>query len=60
VGGKRDQAVLKTLGKIYVDHCEDRMRVAVVYGAGHMPGISAGLRDRHGYLPRKADWIVVL
>jgi hypothetical protein len=36
------------------------MRVAVVYGAGHMPGIAAGLRARHGYLPRKADWVVVV
>ncbi len=52
--------ILESLEKIYAEHCEDRMRVAVVYGAGHMPAVAAGLRARHGYLPRSADWVVVL
>lgn len=57
---KRDRVVLAALEAIYAERCEDRMRVAVVYGAGHMPGIAAGLRARYGYLPRRADWVVVV
>jgi len=33
--------------------------VAVVYGAGHMPGVVHHLATAYGYRPRDAEWLTV-
>ncbi|MEU8792522.1 hypothetical protein [Streptomyces sp. NPDC048643] len=57
---RRDQRLLDALGEIHAERGHEPLRVAVVYGAGHVPAIVSGLRDRHGYRPREADWLTVL
>ncbi|MER7976009.1 hypothetical protein [Streptomyces sp. NPDC095817] len=57
---RRDRRLLDALGEIHAERGDEPLRVAVVYGAGHVPAIVHGLRDRHGYRPREADWLTVL
>jgi hypothetical protein len=56
---RRDQLLLAALEKIHAERCEEPIAVAVLYGAGHIPAIASGLRDRHGYRPRQAEWLTV-
>ncbi|MFF3617047.1 hypothetical protein [Streptomyces sp. NPDC002580] len=58
--GRRDQRLLAALGEIHAERGDEPIRVAVVYGAGHVPAIVSGLMDRHGYRPREAEWLTVL
>ncbi|WP_150136470.1 hypothetical protein [Streptomyces hyaluromycini] len=58
--GRRDQRLLDALGEIHAERGEEPIRVAVVYGAGHVPAIVSGLWDRYGYRPREAEWLTVL
>jgi hypothetical protein len=57
---RRDQRLLDALGEIHAEHGDERFRVAVVYGAGHVPAIVSGLWDRYGYRPREAEWLTVV
>lgn len=57
---RRDQRLLDALGEICSARHEEEIRVAVVYGAGHVPAIVSGLWDRYGYRPREAEWLTVL
>ncbi|MFG2780978.1 hypothetical protein ACGFY7_24385 [Streptomyces prunicolor] len=57
---RRDQRLLDALGEIQANHGAEPFRVAVVYGAGHVPAIVSGLWDRYGYRPREAEWLTVL
>lgn len=56
---RRDRRLLDALGEIHAEHRGEPLRVAVVYGAGHVPAIVTGLRERHGYRPRDAEWLTV-
>ena len=57
---RRDRRLLDALGEIEAEHGGERFRVAVVYGAAHVPAIVSGLWDRYGYRPREAEWLTVL
>ncbi|MFD4503675.1 hypothetical protein [Streptomyces sp. NPDC058457] len=57
--GRRDQRLLDALGEIHAERGNEAIRVAVVYGAGHVPAIVSGLWDRYGYRPREAEWVTV-
>lgn len=57
---RRDQRLLAALGEIHAERCNEPIRVAVVYGAGHVPAVVSGLWDRYGYRPRAAEWLIVL
>ncbi|MEV0156278.1 hypothetical protein AB0H57_21470 [Micromonospora sp. NPDC050686] len=59
-GGERDERLLATLSELIRTRSSERIDVAVVYGAGHVPAIVRGLADRHGYRPRGAEWLTVL
>jgi hypothetical protein len=59
-GGHRDERVLATLSELIRTRSSERIDVAIVYGAGHVPAIVRGLSDRHGYRPRTAEWLTVL
>ncbi|MFJ6574302.1 hypothetical protein ACIQNU_43670 [Streptomyces sp. NPDC091292] len=57
---RRDRRLLDALGEIHAERAGEPVRVAVVYGAGHVPAVVAGLRDRYGYRAREAEWLTVL
>lgn len=57
---RRDRRLLDALGEIHSERGDEPIRVAIVYGAGHVPAIVSGLWDRHGYRPREAEWLTVL
>lgn len=59
-GGDRDERLLATLSDLIRTRSSERIDVAVVYGAGHVPAIVRGLVTRHGYRPRTAEWLTVL
>lgn len=59
VGG-RDALLLDALTEIHRTRADERIDVAVVYGAGHVPAIVHGLMDRHGYRVRTAEWLTVV
>ncbi|WP_264936155.1 hypothetical protein [Streptomyces sp. A012304] len=57
---RRDERLLDALGEIHAERADEPIRVAVVYGARHVPAIVAGLMSRHGYRAREAEWLTVL
>jgi hypothetical protein len=57
---RRDRELVDALSEIHKERCREPIRVAVVYGAGHVPAVVSGLMDRHGYRPRAAEWLIVL
>ncbi|WUH88746.1 hypothetical protein OG900_38530 [Streptomyces sp. NBC_00433] len=56
---RRDRRVLDALAEIHEQRAGEPIRVAVVYGAGHVPAIVSGLLERYGYRPRGAEWLTV-
>lgn len=58
-GGERDRRLLDALGKIHEQRQDESITVAVVYGAGHMPNVAAGMSQRYGYRPRDGEWLTV-
>ncbi|MFE9643363.1 hypothetical protein ACFYO0_04240 [Streptomyces sp. NPDC006365] len=58
--GRRDQRLLAALGEIHAERGDEPIRVAIVYGAGHVPAIVSGLVNRCGYRAREAEWLTVL
>lgn len=58
--GDRDERLLAALSELIRARSSERIDVAIVYGAGHVPAIVRGLADRHGYRPATAEWLTVL
>ena len=58
--GRRDKRLLDALGEIHAERADEPIRVAIVYGAAHVPAIVSGLMDRYGYRARTAEWLTVL
>jgi hypothetical protein len=57
--GRRDERVLTALAEIVRDRAGETIDVAVVYGAGHVPGILRGLY-KLGYRVVSADWVMAV
>jgi hypothetical protein len=57
---RRDQLLVGALEKIHAERSAEAITVAVLYGAGHIPAVAAGLRDHLGYAPRQAEWLTVI
>jgi hypothetical protein len=57
---ERDKLLIDTLCDIHQARSGEPITVAVLYGAGHMPAVVAGLMERYGYRPRDAEWLTVL
>jgi len=55
----RDVLLIDTLTSIHKERCTEAIKVAVVYGAGHMPAVAAVLVARLGYHARSAEWLTV-
>jgi len=58
--GDRDEHILSVLSELVRTRSAERIDVAIVYGAGHVPGIVRGLMTRHGYRPQAAEWLTVV
>jgi hypothetical protein len=58
--GERDARLLDALTEIHRTRADERIDVAVVYGAGHVPAVVRGLMDRHAYRARTAEWLTVV
>jgi hypothetical protein len=58
--GNRDDLLLGVLSDLVRTRSAERIDVAIVYGAGHVPAIVRGLYQRHGYRPRTGEWLTVL
>jgi hypothetical protein len=59
IGAERDRLLMTALDAIHDVHSGDPLTVAVVYGAFHVPAVTHGLRTRHGYSVREAEWLTV-
>lgn len=59
-GGERDERVLLALAELHRTRSAERIDVAIVYGAAHVPALVQRLADTLGYRPRSADWITVV
>lgn len=60
LGGERDERVLLALAELHETRSTERIDVAVVYGAGHVPELARRLAETLDYRPRSADWITVV
>lgn len=56
----RDRKLLEALTRVHEQHCQESIKVGVVYGAAHMPAVANGLGERYRYRPRDAQWMTVL
>ena len=56
---RRDGLLISALDAIHDQHGTEPTTVAVVYGAGHMPGVVHHLAAAYGYRPRDAEWLTV-
>lgn len=54
---ERDALLIDELTSIDKERCAEAIKVAVVYGAGHMPAVAAVLVARLGYRARSAEWL---
>lgn len=50
---------MESLASIHQEWHAEKIDVAVVYGAGHMPAITHELLRRYSYRPRTAEWLTV-
>jgi hypothetical protein len=55
----RDALLMASLASIHQEWHAEKIDVAVVYGAGHMPAITHELLRRYNYRPRTAEWLTV-
>lgn len=55
----RDALLMHCLASIHEARQTEKIDVAVVYGADHMPAIAHELLRRYGYRPRTAEWLTV-
>ncbi len=56
---KRNQVVIDELKKLIKDRPELK-RIAVVYGAGHLPDLAQRLEDQLGYRHKSGKWITAI
>ncbi|MET8629068.1 hypothetical protein ABZW30_35945 [Kitasatospora sp. NPDC004669] len=56
---ERDARLVDALSQIHDERHHEPIRVAVVYGAAHMPAVVRGLLSRYEYRPRDSEWLTV-
>jgi hypothetical protein len=57
--GDRDERLLTALYRLHEQRSGERIEVAVVYGAAHVPAIVLGLKNRYGYQAHGAEWLTI-
>ena len=55
----RDSRLVHALGAIHRERCDEPVKVAVVYGAAHIPAVVDFLSERYRYRPGNARWLTV-
>jgi pheromone shutdown protein TraB len=56
---ERDALVVQVLEQLPAEYAAEPVTVAVVYGAGHVPGIARAMVSRLGYHASSARWLTV-
>jgi len=56
---RRDALLAAALDEVLVQHRDETIDIAVVYGAGHMPGLTRYLVAKYEFRPREAEWLTV-
>jgi len=59
LGGERDDRLLATLQELHETRRQEKIEIAVVYGAAHVPAIVSFLTTRCGYRARSAEWLTI-
>lgn len=59
-GDERDARLLAALTELHETRSAERIDVAVVYGAKHVPDLVHQLADTLGYRPSSAEWITAV
>lgn len=59
-GGERDERLFEALKKLHETRSHERIDVAIVYGAAHVPVLVHRMAAVLGYRPNTADWITVV
>jgi hypothetical protein len=57
---RRDALLLDALALIHNEHHAEPIKVAIVYGAGHVTTVVRALHRRFGYIARSAEWLEVM
>lgn len=60
LGGERDERLFEALAKLHESRGHERIDIAIVYGAAHVPTLVHRLAATLGYRPSTADWITVV
>lgn len=55
----RDSRLVQALGAIHRERCGEPIKVAVVYGATHIPAVVDFLSESYRYRPGNARWLTV-
>jgi len=55
----RDSRLVQALGAIHRERCDEKVKVAVVYGAAHIPAVVDFLSEHYRYRPGNARWLTV-
>jgi hypothetical protein len=56
---ERDQLLIQALMAVHEQRNREPIKVAVVYGAGHMPAVLHALSARHRYVARDGEFLTV-
>jgi hypothetical protein len=56
---RRDALLAAALDEVLVQHGDEAIDIAVVYGAGHMAALTRYLVAKYGFRPREAEWLTV-
>ncbi len=60
LGGERDERLFAALAELHEKRSHERIDVAIVYGAQHVPVLVHRLAATLGYRPTSADWITMV
>lgn len=59
-GGERDRRLFAAVAELHATRSHERIDVAIVYGAAHVPPLVEALLVTLGYRARSAEWLTVL
>lgn len=60
LGGERDERLFAALAALHETRCHERIDVAIVYGALHVPDLVHRMAATLGYRPTSAEWITAV
>jgi hypothetical protein len=59
LGGDRDRKLVDTLATLHEQRSHEPVKVAVLYGAAHIPAAAHAMRARYGYVARDGRYVSV-